>query len=207
MPATFFVGDPHLFHESVARLRGFEDIRSFANVFANKWKKQVKAEDTVIVTGDCSGGGVENERRALLFMHYLPGHKQLISGNHDSTSGRHRRVSPNQDLFNLVFEKINDYGHVNHEGKKILISHYPYWASRDGTNRDTARYEELRLPDLGHWLIHAHSHATHPTDFTVTGREICTSWDAWHRLVDMGDIARIIREAEASGNPDRTGQR
>lgn len=194
MPATFFIGDPHFFHKKVSEIRGFDSIYAHNQAIVTKWKKQVKPEDTVIVMGDCSGGNHEDEGKALMLLSILPGHKRLILGNHDSESGIHKAISPNRELFHTVFEKVSDFGHISIDKRRILLSHYPYLESGDGPGRGLPRHAQFRLPNMGHILIHAHTHHTHPTDGGVTGREICVSWDAWRRLVDMGDIARLIKD-------------
>ena len=196
MPATWFIGDPHFFHEKTAFIRGFETVEAQNNFIVNKWLKVVNADDRVIVMGDCSGGNREQERKALELIQSLPGEKELICGNHDSTSSVQKTPSPNRRLFNETFNRVSEYGRVRHYGKEILLSHYPYWASQDGPGRGPGRYEQFRLPDLGKLLIHAHTHHNHPTNGSATGREICVSWDAWGRMVNMGDIAQLIKKME-----------
>lgn len=203
MPATFFIGDPHFFHEKVAKLRGFDDPREMNRVISFKWYKQVKEDDTVYVMGDLSAGGMENFIRGLYLLRNLPGRKRFISGNHDPSAGQHKQALELhvRKLMAVVFEKVSDHGHISLDRRQILLSHYPYWASGDGPVRETKRYEQWRLPDLGNYLIHAHTHFTHPTSGSATGREICVSWDAWNRMVDMGDIARLVKELD--NNPSR----
>lgn len=196
MPATFFIGDLHFRHETVSLIRGFADTDIHDSSIIKKWVKQVKDDDLVYVMGDISSGRVEHERDALHTLNYLPGRKRLIAGNHDGISGIHKKVSPNRELFYLVFEKISDFGYINMNGKSIMLSHYPYLASGDGPGRGHARYKQYRLPDMGLYLIHAHTHHTHPTDGSATGRELCVSWDAWKRLVDIGDVAQWIKQTE-----------
>ena len=145
---------------------------------------------------------MEDERRALMLMSILPGHKRLILGNHDSESGVHSRISPNRELFQTVFEKVSDFGHINHNRRRIMLSHYPYSESEDGPGRGRGRYHQFRLPNFGHILIHAHTHWTHPTSGSATGREICVSWDAWRRLVDMGDISRTVKDIPINAQED-----
>jgi calcineurin-like phosphoesterase family protein len=198
MPATFFIGDTHFRHETVSLIRGFSDVLIHDIAIVRQWTKQVKPDDLVFVMGDISGGRIEHEVAALATLRSLPGRKRLIAGNHDGVSGIHNRPSPNQDFFNEVFEKISDFGHVNLNGRRILLSHFPYLASGDGPGRGPARYANYRLSDMGNYLIHAHSHHNHPTNGSATGREICVSWDAWHRMVDMGDISQLIKKMEAA---------
>ena len=196
MPATWLIGDPHFFHEKTAEIRGFDSVEAQNNAIIRPWLKQVQADDKVLVMGDCSGGNRQQERQALELIMSLPGEKELYSGNHDSMSGIHKTPSPNRGLFYETFNKISDFGRIRHNGRDLLLSHYPYWVSQDGPGRGVGRYEQFRLPDLGNILIHAHTHHTHPTNGSKTGREICVSWDAWRRMVNMGDIAQLIKKME-----------
>lgn len=196
MPATFFIGDPHFWHQLTSDIRGFENPEAQNNAIIRQWRKQVKENDLVYVMGDISAGGLEALIKALHILESLPGRKRWIPGNHDGPAGIHKQVIPLEVrlLIARVFERVNDYGHISWEGRTILLSHYPYWESQDGPGRGRGRYEQWRLPDLGEVLIHAHTHHSHPTNGSATGREICVSWDAWRRLADMGDIHRLIKE-------------
>lgn len=196
MPATFFIGDPHFGHKLVAGIRGFSNTDDHDNTIIRKWRKQVKPDDTVHVMGDISGGGREAEIRALRIIYDLPGRKQWKLGNHDGASGIHKQVLSveHRMLIAETFEKVNDFGHFSFEGRQVLLSHFPYAESEDGPGRGHGRYRQWRLPDLGNVLVHAHTHHNHPTNGSATGREICVSWDAWNRMVDMGDIHRLIKE-------------
>lgn len=199
MPATWFIGDPHFGHERVAAIRGYAEPGLHDETILHKWRRQVSEDDVVYVLGDLSGGAPVAERRALGLLSGLPGHKRLIAGNHDSIAGIHRKPSPNTEMFREVFEQIHDYGRIRSEGKQILLSHYPYAAQGDGPGRGEARYLQFRLPDLGAHLIHAHTHHFSATSGSITGRELCVSWDAWRRLVSMGDVAKWLAESSAQG--------
>lgn len=132
---------------------------------------------------------------ALSRLLFLPGIKFLISGNHDSTSGVHHKPAVSPIKYAKVFSKISDFGSVKINGERILLSHFPYAASQDGPGRGVGRYMDFRPADTGLRLIHAHTHHTHPTDGSSTGRELCVSWDAWGRLVDMGDVHQWMRNS------------
>ncbi|HEU5223031.1 MAG TPA: metallophosphoesterase [Candidatus Lumbricidophila sp.] len=194
MPATKFISDLHFGHEKVAAIRGFDNTDSHDMAIVRAWERQVNPEDTVWVLGDLSAGGRAAERSALNILSTLPGKKRLIAGNHDSVAGIHRQFSPNTGLFREVFEHIADFGRIRLNGKVVLLSHYPYLSQGDGPGRGEARYTQFRLPDEGQRLIHGHTHHQHPTDGSVTGRELCVSWDAWRRLVDLGDIHHWLAE-------------
>ena len=195
MPATWFIGDLHFGHEKVAALRGFDTTDEHDTAIRRQWDRQVKPGDVVWVLGDLSSGGAAGEVHALDILSALPGRKRLIAGNHDSVAGIHRSPSPRTRLFREVFETINDYGRIRIDGQSVFLSHYPYESQGDGPDRSPARYLEYRLPDYGHRLIHAHTHHTHPRSGSWTGRELCVSWDAWRRLVNLGDVQKWIDDA------------
>lgn len=197
MPATWFIGDPHFGHQKVAEIRGFAETESHDEAIIRKWLRQVGDEDVVYLMGDLSAGSPVAERRSLSILSELPGRKRLIAGNHDSISGVHRKASPHVEMFREVFEQIHDYGRIRVEQKHVYLSHFPYESQGDGPGRGdrSARYLEYRLPDLGAHLIHAHTHHFHPTSGSTTGRELCVSWDAWHRLVNLGDIQKWIEQS------------
>jgi calcineurin-like phosphoesterase family protein len=193
MPGIWFTGDTHFGHAKVAGIRGFVDTTTHDNSISNKWTRQVGNDDVVYVLGDISSGSTTGELHALTILANLPGRKRLITGNHDSVAGIHRRLSPRLTQFRAVFESINDYGRVRvANGVDVLLSHYPYADSGDGPDRGPMRYSTYRLPNEGARLIHAHTHHTHPTNGSHTGLELCVSWDAWRRLVNLGDITKWL---------------
>lgn len=193
MTATYFIGDPHFGHEKVSQIRGFDTVMEHDVAIMDAWNKVVKDRDIVYILGDLSNGKSEDEARALDIIESLPGHKRLIAGNHDSISGIHRRPSKNRDRFYEVFERASDFGRVKSEGEHVHLSHFPYISQGDGPGRGHARYEQWRLPDLGGLLIHAHTHHTHAVSGSVTGRELCVSWDAWKRMVTEADVSKWVK--------------
>lgn len=61
-------------------------------------------------------------------------------------------------------------------------------------SRRRARQPQFRLPDLGEWLIHGHTHSKERLDGP---RSVHVGLDAWGlRPVSEGEIAALIREAE-----------
>lgn len=193
MPGTWFIGDTHFGHQKVSEIRGHRSTDAHDDAIRNKWVRQVHPEDVVYVLGDISSGRTDGEARALRILAGLPGHKRLIAGNHDSIAGIHRRPSPHVAEFRAVFEDIHDFSRIRVEGRDVLLSHYPYASQGDGPGRFGSRYGQYRLPDQGAHLIHAHTHASHPTEGSYVGRELCVSWDAWRRLVNIGDIAKWLK--------------
>jgi len=189
MPGLWLVGDTHFGHEKVSQIRGFDSTAAHDESIVQRWSKAVQSGDRVIVLGDISSGSASGEVHALGILASLPGSKWLIAGNHDSVSGIHRKPSPREGLFRDVFDRVTDYGRLRIEGRDIALSHFPYKASGDGPGRGEARYGQFRLPDEGGLLVHAHTHHT----VAVNGREMCVSWDAWRRMVNLGDIAHWVK--------------
>ena len=183
--AQFLVGDLHFGHAKVAELRGYSSTDAHDLALVKQWRKQVREGDTVYVLGDLSSGSRTGEKYALTILASLPGRKRLIAGNHDSVASIHRNLSPHIPLFNEVFERIGDFGRIRYEGREVLLSHYPYG---DEDHTDEARYTQYRLRDEGRLLIHAHTHSTE----RFNGRQACVSWEAWNRLVNMGDLKEWV---------------
>ncbi|AWN03439.1 metallophosphoesterase [Microbacterium phage Count] len=188
MSGVWFIGDLHFGHKKVSEIRGFSSTSEHDDHIIKKWRKTVRPEDYVHILGDLSGGSNSGEVAALDILSELPGTKHLIAGNHDSISSIHRTKSPNTQRFRDVFDRISDFSRIRMNHQMILMSHYPYLSQGDGPGRGHARYEQYRLPDLGELLIHAHTHHIHPTSGSRTRRELCVSWDAWGRMVGLGDI-------------------
>ena len=66
------------------------------------------------------------------------------------------------------------------------------WAWVTGVDHtDPPRYMQWRLPDMGHFLLHGH---THSTEKRTSAREIHVGWDAWRRMVAEHELAAIIQE-------------
>jgi calcineurin-like phosphoesterase family protein len=196
MSATWFVGDLHFGHEKVSGLRGFGNTEAHDDSIARQWHKQVKPDDLVYVLGDISGGSRTGEAYALTVLNGLPGRKRLIAGNHDSVASIHRTLSPHIEFYNGVFERVSDFGRVKLNRQDILLSHYPYASDHEDIN---PRYMQYRLRDLGAPLIHAHTHSTEREN----GLELCVSWEAWNRLVNLGDVAQWASQFALS--PDSRG--
>lgn len=193
MSATWFVGDTHFGHERVAGIRGFANTVKHDESIAARWAKQVHPDDTVYVLGDISSGSSIGEEYALAALWGLPGSKHLIAGNHDSVSSIHRNSYKKFPQFMKVFDSIQQFARIRIDGVNILLSHYPYLSQGDGPGRGLPRYSQYRLADEGMPLIHAHTHHTDPFSGSVTGREMCVSWDAWRRMVNLGDVAKWVK--------------
>lgn len=194
MSRTWFWSDLHLGHEYVAKLRGFKDDpegKFSASAphdvhIMSVWKEHVRPKDHIWLLGDISGG--RNEEYALDFLSILPGHKHLISGNHDSVSSIHRNAWKRQARFLEVFESVQDFARLKVHGVDFLLSHYPYAGA--GDHKAVERYTQYRLTDVGHPLVHGHVHSAWDYELTSSNTPMMNvGVDHWfERPVSLEDV-------------------
>lgn len=198
MSRIHFWSDLHLGHAFVAGLRGFEDTNpeftasEFHDEHIRKvWDKHIKDKDHVWLLGDISGG--RNEEYALDLIADLPGHKHLISGNHDSVSSIHRGSWKRQARFLEVFESVQDFARLKVHGVDFLLSHYPYAGA--GDHKDVERYTEYRLTDVGHPLVHGHVHGAWDYELTSSGTPMMNvGVDHWFdRPANLEDVIEWLK--------------
>lgn len=194
-PTVWFTSDLHLGHAKVAGFRGFETAEAHDAEIARRWRDLVHPDDRVFVLGDVTGSASRTRLLpALTLLADLPGEKHLIAGNHD---GVHPMARPKPAAFvdyALAFATVQSAGRFKGFGIDVLLSHFPYVRDRDET-----RYPQWRLPNLGGWLLHGHTHGMeratvyrHPW---APSREIHVGVDAWDLdLVHVGTIADLIED-------------
>ena len=83
--ALFAIGDLHLSFTVHKPMDVFgQEWRNHVKKIEKYWKRKVRREDTVVLTGDHSWGrNLEECRADLEFIASLPGRKILLRGNHD----------------------------------------------------------------------------------------------------------------------------
>lgn len=191
MTGTWFTSDTHFLHRLVAELRGFATPEEHDEAVIGRWNAVVRPGDLVWHLGDA---GLGNEARVLALAARLNGVKHLIAGNHDPCWPGHRDSRRHQRRWLGVFESVQAYARIRIEGRPVLLSHLPY--AGGGGHTDEERYPQFRLPDLGGWLIHGH---THQPDRIDGRRSLHCGLDAWGlRPAGEGEIAALIRETEAA---------
>ena len=191
MGVTWYTADLHISHRLVAGHRGFgEDTDAHDAEIVERWMKVVRDDDIVYILGDLA---VSNPYRALALLAELPGRKRLIFGNHD-VGPQHRDAPRWFPRYLEVFEWATPYARRRIAGQEVLLSHYPY-ATSPGADHGEVRYTQWRLPDMGAWLLHGH---THSTEIHTSDREIHVGWDAWRRLVAEHEIEEFIRNGGTS---------
>lgn len=183
---VWFTSDPHLGHQKVAGLRGFETPDDMGEVFADNWTSVVRKGHQVWILGDLS---MRDPDLALQVIAKLPGTKHFISGNHDPCHPMHRQSHQWQRLYFQAFDSVQPFARRRIRGQDVLLSHFPY--SKD---RHEARYMQYRLRDEGAWLLHGHTHGKERRE----GREIHVGLDAWDmQLVSIDTISKLMTEEDS----------
>ena len=191
--------DPHFGHVKVASIRGFATTDEHDEAVLDSYRAALRKGDDLWILGDLTAGGRTAEERALELLWKLGkdtgARLHLVSGNHDSVSGVHRDGYKRQRRFMLTFDSVQDFARKRGPAREpVFLSHYPFAADGDGPHREGARYLEYRLPDMGQWLIHGH---THQPEKVSGPRSIHVGWDAWQRPVSWGEIEQIIEKENA----------
>lgn len=185
---TWFTADPHIGHLKVAEVRGFADVDAHDAELARRWDGAVADVDVVWVLGDLSAGGKKAQLRALGWLAERPGTKRLIVGNHDGVHPMHTDAGKLLPEYLRVFESVGLAARRRIGGVEVLLSHFPYPDSTDPADTHN-RYEQWRLPNLGAWLLHGHTHGRG----RVRGRSIHVGLDAWELTpVPLGAVAALL---------------
>lgn len=174
---TWYTSDLHIGHRLVARHRGFDtpdgpDIDAHDLALASTWDAKINEHDTVWVLGDISMSGGTS---VLEWIAARPGTKHLISGNHDPVHPMHRDAIKHLPRFLEVFATVQPFLRKKLVGNEVLLSHFPYADCGDGPARPGTRYEQYRLPDLGAFLLHGHTHGQE----RAHGHSLHVGLDAW----------------------------
>ncbi|HCS2945737.1 TPA: metallophosphoesterase, partial [Shigella flexneri] len=162
----------------------------------DSYRASLRKGDDLWILGDLTVGSKSAEERALALLwrlRFSVGCRlHLIAGNHDSVSPVHRESHKRFDAFTETFNSVQAYARKRGPDKcSVWLSHYPYASTGDGEGRGPARYLHHRLPDLGDWLLHGHTHQEH---VRTSPREIHIGWDTWRRPVAWDEIEKIIKE-------------
>lgn len=191
MSNIWFTSDLHLGHEKVATLRGFDSVAEHDRAIMDNWESVVGECDQVYVLGDLVGD-TRTTDTALLKLRWLSGVKHLVAGNHDKVHPMNRKGYKHMEDYLQTFDSVQPFAKVKIGSRPVLLSHFPY--DEEGGDRGENRHRQWRLPNLGEWLLHGH---THIEDQRVHGRQIHVGLDAWDlKPVSMGAITGLINAAE-----------
>lgn len=190
MSRVWYTADAHIGHKLVSNLRGFgDDTGAHDDALAHAWDETVGRSDLTWVLGDLTMGNLE---RALDWFAARPGRKRLVLGNHDAGHPMHRDAPKYLKRYYRVFELATTAARTRIAGVEVLLSHFPYTTDRGFE----ARFPQWRLPDLGGWLLHGH---THSSERVTSDHEIHVGLDAWHLTpVSQESVQQLMGASIAS---------
>lgn len=192
MGRVWFTSDLHLGHALVAEHRGFDSVAEHDAYVLDGWARSVSSGDQVWLLGDVAIPRDRDQFLGILAqVKTLPGEKHIILGNHDACHPMHRHGYKTFPMFTDVFSSVSTAARRRMAGRDVLLSHFPYTTDRGFETR----YPQWRLPDLGTWLMHGHTHA--PEKLT-SGHEVHVGLDAWDvRPVPIDAVITIIEETDS----------
>lgn len=183
---VWFTSDLHIGHRWAAGVRfprKKEIPQAHDDYLAEQWDKRVKRDDVVWVLGDLSMES--GAKRAIEWVRERPGTKHLIFGNHDTChTGIHRNGYSRIESYLTAFDSVQPFARrrifTPTQGvQEVMLSHFPYRASPYGDHYEGTdpvnRFEQWRLPNMGDWLLHGHTHSSD----VQHGRSIHVGVDAW----------------------------
>jgi calcineurin-like phosphoesterase family protein len=155
---VWFTSDSHFDHLLMAQdIRGFESKKDHDEALVQYWNETVRPNDIVWHLGDVGMGSIA---RWGGYIHQLHGEINLVLGNHDdawagSRDGHRKRWQ----WLDYGFASIQEFARRKVNGSTVLLSHFPY-GGYQGYSDHTGdeRFAQFRLPDLGAWLLHGHTH-------------------------------------------------
>ena len=189
---VWFTSDAHFGHRLVAGIRGFDSAEEHDTAIVTNFAARVHSSDHVWWLGDMTVSRPEPAFEALA---QIPGTHHLVTGNHDKVSAVHRDAHKWQRVYMEHFASVANIARRRIAGRNVLMSHFPYDTDDGQADRGEVRYQQFRLPDLGDWLLHGH---THMGGQRQHGRQIHVGLDAWDLApVNLWDIENLITQEEA----------
>lgn len=198
----FYTADLHLGHRLAAEERGFGSTLDHDAELARRWDAVVTPTDTVWVLGDISLGGKANTSNALSWITARPGVKHCIPGNHDECHAMRSNALRWKAIFeNSAFASVQLAATHKIAGSRVTLSHFPFYGDPEGDHTPENRFPEWRVPDVGQWLLHGHTHSAR----AVRGRQLHIGVDA-HDLapVPQSWVAEQLHRASTSPQEQRS---
>lgn len=188
MSTVFFTSDPHFGHPKVAELRGFSSPDAHDAALMENFREALGPNDITWWLGDLA---TKQHEYALDLIGSLPGEHRLIWGNHDAGNPMFRSATEWQMRYWEVFTLAQPFAQIKHGGHQMLLSHYPY-ADQPDADRGEVRHTQYRLPNMGAWLLHGH---THMKDQRQHGKQIHVGVDS--RGLKPVPLEQVLREINA----------
>lgn len=186
MSRRFFHADWHFNHKMVAGLRGFATPDEHDDWLIGNINSVVKKKDHLWVLGDVFMGNIA---AGLEKVGRVNGIKHLVLGNHDNPHPIMGKGAASMRRHMEVFESIHLHEQVRLDGRRVMLSHFPY----EGDHMSEDRHQQWRLRDEGRWLIHGHVHG----EWALHGRQINAGVDWNTKPLQDGEVAEIIKAMES----------
>lgn len=142
MQTTWFTSDSHFGHYNIIKYcnRPFSTTEEMDEYLIDKWNSVVKKGDIVYHLGDFQITGYSKKHQQLVSktLKKLNGNKILITGNHDSPAV----------LSAPEWSKIYRLHHINVNGQRIIMCHYPM--------------RSWQFRSHGSWMLYGHVHGNLP---------------------------------------------
>lgn len=151
MTTNFYTADTHFNHEFVAGTRGYATAEAHDEHLIEQFNQVLHKNDHLWILGDLFMGSITE---GLKQVSKLKGVKHLVLGNHDAGHPMHRKSHTQIKRFYEVFESVHLHEQHRIAGKKVNLSHFPYY----GDHKPDDRHTQWRLKDEGLPLLHGHVH-------------------------------------------------
>lgn len=162
----WFTSDPHLGHEKLALLRGFESRDHFTEAFVTCWNVRVPRNGHGFILGDFSFYGAERTREILERMN---GTKYLIRGNHD----KHMAVK----TLAMFAGGVAYYHEIRVDEQRIVLCHCAFRS-----------WPEMHY---GSWNLHGHSHGSLPPQ----GKQMDVGYDSLgYAPISYQQVALLMKQ-------------
>jgi len=139
---NFYIGDPHLGHEAIIRLRNrpFADVDEMDEAIISNWNSRVTNGDTVFILGDMM---FRNKREPSEYLKRLKDHKILVLGNHDASWIWRESATEHLTTHVSMMELID-------RNRRAVLCHYPM----------------LTWPNIrgGSYMVYGHLHGNREHD-------------------------------------------
>jgi len=114
----FFIADTHFCHSNIIGHCGrpFQNADEMDRALIDNWNSLVTDRDDIYILGDFMYKGKGKDANRIFSK--LKGRKYLIKGNHE-------KYLNDPEFAPEAFVWIKDYYVLKHEGRKIVLFHYP----------------------------------------------------------------------------------
>lgn len=193
--SVYFTSDLHMSHETVAKMRGFDNLEEYDSHILDVMYDQTQKGDQIWVLGDLTMGGATKEDVALRRLKILADNGRtlhFIPGNHDSCHPMANKNSHNRvKKFYETFESVQLFARRKIAGQYVFLSHFPPY----GDHKDVDRGVEYRLRDEGQYFMHGHTHSSLFTQ-DDNHRYMHIGWDVAQTMIPIETIQEWIEDNE-----------